>query len=690
MNPSLTSSPRVCQWIGVDPEGFIAARTGKSEIGQGIATALAQIVADVMQVPLERVRMIAPQTTESPDEGFTAGSMSVEHSGTALHAAARAAHALFAQAAARRMGAPVTQDAAGTFVSDRGRADFLDLIDQVDLDVDIASIDVGSSPASSGVVGRSEPRLDLPGKLLGAPAFLQDMRLPGMRYGRVIRPPFRGAQLVDIVDSQALPGDALVVRDGSFLGVIASREIHAIAAADALRERARWEGELPELTDRDMPEFLVAAPTESTVLAEGPDVAEATLSSRYTRPFIAHGSIGTACAIARADDHGIEVWSHTQGVYPLRRDIARALEVEEDSIVIRHVEGAGCYGHNGADDVAYDAVLLARHVPGVPVHVTWSRADELGWSPLAPAMVVDLSASTDASGAITGWTWDGYGNGHSSRPSTLPSPSLLAYADQERGQPIPPSGDPPLATGAGTGRNAIPAYRVGTLRATAHRLTTMPMRASAMRSLGAHMNVFAIESHIDELAHLHGEDPIAYRLRHLDDDRARHVIEAAAEMSGWGGDPGVDRGRGIGFARYKNAGAWCAVVADVVATDRVEVESLWIAVDCGRVVNPDGVINQIEGGAIQSASWTLLEQTRFEAGAVTSDNWEDYPIMRFPQVPTIHTRIVDRPGERWVGSGEASAGPTAAAIGNALRDALGIRVRDLPLTPERVIAALSE
>ncbi len=395
--------------------------------------------------------------------------------------------------------------------------------------------------------------------------------------------------------------------------------------------------------------------------------------------------------MGRYDDTGLHIWTHSQGVYPLRTDIARALGVPAAAVHVEHVEGAGCYGHNGADDVAYDAALLALAVPGRPVHVTWSREDELGWSPFGPAMVVDIDTTCADDGTITSWTWTGFGNGHMLRPNTLPSPSLLAYASQAGGQPIPPSTEPPAANGFGTGRNAIPGYDVGPVTATAHRLTEMPIRASALRSLGAHLNVFAVEQHLDDLARQVDADPLEYRLRHLSDPRGRAVLERVAAMCDWSNPPrGEAAGRGLGFARYKGKGAWCAVVVDIEAEERIRMTRMWIAVDVGLAVNPDGVVNQIEGGAIQSASWTLLEQVRFAEGRVLSDTWEEYPIITFGDVPPIEVAIVDRPDEQWLGAGEASMGPTAAALGNALMDATGIRVRALPLTPENIVAAMDE
>jgi len=686
VNPSLISAPLISSWLDFSYPGIVLARTGKSELGQGIDTALIQVVADTLSVDSSRVRVLPPDT-DGPDEAFTAGSLSVQHSGGALLASAVHARRLFDAAARERAGGDVVLNE-GTFTQGEESFSYWDLADIVDLAVPVDPL--LSHPETTGLIGQSSARVDLADKVLGAPRYLQDMRIDGMVFARIVRPPSRGAHLIksDTAGVAAAPDVVDVLIDGDFVAVVAQTEIAAIRGAEDLAGRLAWSGSDETLDDEHIAEFLTGVETQDSPISGGSLPESASHTARYTRPFISHASIGPSCAIALDDGEELSVWSHTQGVFPLRRDIARALGRDEGVVRVAHVEGAGCYGHNPADDVAYDAALIATRFPGRPVQVTWSREDELGWAPFGPAMVVDLAAETDTTGRITGWSWDGYGNGHSSRPSTLPSPSLLSFAQQQDGIAIPPSSDPPLASGEGTGRNAVPGYSVGAVRAVAHRALEMPIRASALRSLGAYVNVFAIESHMDDLARMNGVDPVEYRLRHLDDERGRAVVEAAAAASSWGDALPPDHGRGIGYARYKGTGAWCAVVAEVEAISEVRVTSLWIAVDCGRVINPDGVRNQIEGGAVQSLSWTLKERVRFAAGRVSSNTWEDYPILRFTEVPAVHITLIDRPEQPWLGSGEASMGPTAAAVGNALTDALGVRVRDLPLTPDAIVAAL--
>jgi CO/xanthine dehydrogenase Mo-binding subunit len=399
-----------------------------------------------------------------------------------------------------------------------------------------------------------------------------------------------------------------------------------------------------------------------------------------------------SCGVAVWRDEGrVDVWSHSQGVHPLGRAITIALGLEPGAVRVEHAESAGCYGHNGADDAAFDAVLLAKAVPGQPVQVLWSRQDELSWAPFGSAMTADAVATLSADGMISSWRYDVYSQGHTSRPGYANGiPGLLSATFLKQAAEYPAAVDPGPANGYGAARNALPGYELPHRRVTAHRLLSTPIRSSAMRALGAHLNVFAIESFMDELAAAAGRDPLEFRLAHLSDPRGRRVLAAAAEAAGWGRELPDSVGLGLGYARYKGRGAYCAVVAEVEAEAEVRVRHLWVAVDVGQIVNPDGVRNQIEGGAVQSASWTLVERVRFDRRQITSDTWETYPILRFSQVPAVEVAIVDAGGEKSLGAGEAAQGPTAAAIGNAVASAVGVRVRDLPLTTEAVVGAIEQ
>lgn len=681
MNPSLQANPRLSSWISICPDGTVLVRSGKVELGQGVLTALAQIVAEELDVSPHRVRMVPACTDGSPDESYTAGSLSVQHSGGALRAVCTQARAVYLAAAAALLAVAASslrvRDGEVTG-PDGVRTSWWELADDALLDVDV---DGSGTPASSRrVVGTSLPRVDVPDKVAGRARYLHDLVLPAMLHGRVLRPPSRGALLTGW---SAVPG---VVVDGSFVGVVAEREQTALALLERLRTACTWSevDVLPE--ERTLVRHLLDAPAETTVLLEdepaaGP--AAHTLGARFSRPHLAHASIGTSCAIALWEPDRVRVWTHSQGVYRLRDEIAKTLARPVGEVVVQHVEGAGCYGHNAADDAAYDAVLLARSVPGRPVRVLWSRADELTWSPLGPAMVVDVSVDLDAAGAVQRWHQDVYGGGHAGRPGPAGAPPLLAAQHVTDARPVVAATDPPLLNGGGSGRNAVPGYAVAGRRIRTHRQLAPPLRTSALRALGAHLNVYAIESVVDELAELAGQDPVAYRLGLLPDPRARDVLSAAAERVGW--VPGQVRaeglGRGLGVARYKGTGGYCAVVADIEAVDRVLVRRLTIAVDVGLVVNPDGVVNQIEGGALQAVSWTTKEAVHFDRRRVTGVTWEDYPILVFSEAPAVDVVLLDRPDQPSVGAGEASIGPTAAAIGNALADVLGVRVRTLPLTP---------
>jgi CO/xanthine dehydrogenase Mo-binding subunit len=695
--PSLARNPRLGRWLRFRRDGIVEVHSGKVEIGQGVLTALAQIVADELDVDPSRVRMVPACTARSPDEGVTSGSLSIQHSGVALRQACCEARAIYLAAAARALGveASMLRVHDGEFrAGDRGTS-YAELADDSLLDRDATGAGTPKAPELHESIGSAAMRLDLPDKIMGRPRFVQDLLPPGMLHGRVLRPPSPGAKLESLEESKtrAMPGVVAVVRDGSFIGVVAEREEIALEALEGLRRGARWrESEtLPDETR--LAEWLRAQPHETTPVAssaptDGSPAPARTLKATFTRPFIAHASLAASCALARWDAGRLHVWSHTQGIFNLRADLAIALALAPEAVVVEHREGAGCYGHNGADDVALDAALLARAVPGRPVRVSWSREDELAWAPFGPAMAVDVAVDLDAAGEVLAWRADVWSNGHSLRPGRSTTPTLLAAAHRaEAAAPIVAI-NMPLATGGGSDRNATPAYGFPALEIANHRVLTMPLRTSALRSLGAFANVFAIESMVDDIAHARGEDPVAWRLRHTADPRARAVIEAVAARAPWAGwQPREGFGRGFGYARYKGNGAYCAVAVEVELTHRVRVKRLAIAADVGLAVNPDGVANQIEGGAIQAVSWTLKEAVRFDRTRVTSNRWESYPILRFSEVPAVEAIVLQQRDAPPLGAGEAAMGPTAAAIANAIFDAVGARVRDLPLTAERIAAA---
>jgi CO/xanthine dehydrogenase Mo-binding subunit len=697
---SLQSNPRLSQWLRFRPDGIVEVSSGKVEIGQGILTAIAQIAADELDVDLARIRMVPATTAASPNEGVTSGSLSIQQSGVALRYACAEARAIYLDAAAQRLGVDVQglEVRDGEIVGPGNlRTSYWELAEHATggglLDRD-ATARVAPKPAvARRLAGTAAERIDIPDKVFGRPRFIHDLALPGLLHSRVLRPPSPGATLagLDETAAKAVAGVVAVVRDGSFAGVVAETEDAALAGLEALAAGASWQpGEaLPD--EGDLAAWIRSQPVETTPIntreAAAPGRVARTVRRTYMRPFVAHASMAPSCAIAHWADGGVRIWTHTQGIYNLRADLELVLGLSPERIVVEHAEGAGCYGQNGADDVALEAALLARAAEGRPVRLLWSREDELAWSPMGAAQLIDLEADLDGSGEIVAWRHDVRGNGHVSRPGRGKSPTLQAAWQLAKPFPRFIAANPPLAGGGGSERNATPCYDLPAWRVTNHRLLTMPIRTSSLRTLGAFANVFAIESFMDELAAERGEDPLVFRLRHLKDARARTILEAVARHAGWNARQKRDGvGHGVGFARYKGFGAYCAAVAEVETDPDIRVRRLVLAVDVGEAINPDGVANQMEGGAIQATSWVLKEAVRFDRSRITSDTWETYPILRFSEVPAVEVEIVNRPDEKPLGAGEAAHGPVAGAIANAVYDALGVRVRDLPITRERIIA----
>jgi len=675
--PALSDARRLSQRVHFEPDGTVSIASGKVELGQGILTALAQIAAEELGVGLARIRMLPASTAHSPDEGVTSGSQSISEGGKALRVACAEVRALLLGRAARLLGTESSRLTVedGTI---RGPHNSVSYWELAHLEGQIPGAAPLQPAASYRIVGTNAPRRDLPNKFAGRPSYVQDMVLPGMLHGRIVRPPHGFTKLLSVPETRGL------VRDGSFLGVLAEREEDAIAAAAKLRAKCKWENAPP--VPEHIHGWLKQHVTERIVSKEKADPqardrGEKRIKAAYTKPYIAHASIGPSCAIARWKGGRLELWTHSQGIFGLRQDLSKVLGMNEADIVVNHVEGAGCYGHNGADDVALDAALLARGANGRPVRLQWMRSDEFAWEPYGAAMAFELEAALDAQGRIVSWRHEFWSNGHTHRPGRATLPTLTAAAHLAKPFELSPAVNPALPAG-GADRNCIPLYDFADLRVVNHYVREMPLRSSSLRSLGGYGNVFAIESFMDECAAAANADPVDFRLRHLADARGRAVIEKLLPAwQAWKRPEG--RGHGLAFAKYKNLGAYCAVLAEVEVTHEVRCTRLVAAVDVGLPVNPDGVVNQIEGGCIQAASWTLKEA--WKPGVA---GWEDYPILKFSEVPRVEVLLL--PGkENPVGAGECTMGPTAAAIANAVHDALGVRVRDLPLTPERIAAAIN-
>ncbi len=695
---SLAQTPMLDAWIRVDVSGAISVFTGKVELGQGIKTALLQIAAEELVVPPSRIELVTADTARTPNERYTAGSQSMKESGTAIRHAAAQVRATLATMASERLGVRATELVVidGIVRTDDGRSLRYGEI------VSGQALHVSAQPEAQLVpldarkyIGKPMARVDVPAKVTGGAAYIQDLRLPGMLHARVVRPPSPGCRLValDAAVAERSPGVVKVVRDGNYVAAIAEREWQSITAMRALAKAAKW-SDPPALAARtDVFAALQRAPADEVVIAGGaapPTEPAWTATATYRRSYQMHASIGPSCAVGLLADGTLTVWTHSQGVYPLRNAIAELVRMPPERVRCVHVEGAGCYGHNGADDAGADAALLALAMPGRPVRVQWMREQEHAWEPYGPAMIGTAKAALDANGAITGWQYDVWSNTHSSRPGKAGelAPAWLIEA------PFAPSPPQPIPQPDGGGdRNAIPYYAIPNARVVHHFVREMPLRVSALRSLGAYHNVFAIESFVDELARVAKADPVEFRLRHLTDPRAQAVARLAAERFDWKGfRRAAGRGRGFAFARYKNYAGYAAVALDVDVdrdSGRVRVLRAVAAVDSGEAVNPDGIRNQIEGGILQSLSWSLFEAVAFDTTRVISRDFAGYPIMRFGAVPaSVDVHVIDRPGTPFLGTGEAAQGPAAGALANAVADATGVRLRDLPLSRARVRDAL--
>ena len=696
---SLKTAPMVDSWISIAPSGEVTVFTGKAELGQGIKTALTQVAAEELDLPFDRVRIHTADTGVTPNEGFTAGSHSMQDSGTALRAAAAQSRALLVGEAARRWGvAPEQLRASAGLVTgpDGQRASYGELVSPALFHVETPAKPAMKSPAAFTLVDHPVPRVDISAKVTGGAAYVQDLRLPGMVHARVVRPPSYGAKLV-LFDRDAilkLPGVVEVVHDGDFLAVVADREFQAIQAMRGLAASCRWRETARLPAGRSPADLLLDLPSEDTAILQRGTPGQGAgprFAARYTRPYQAHASIGPSCAVAHLDGDLLTVWTHTQGVFPDRAAIAELLGRSPETVRCIHAEGSGCYGHNGADDAAGDAALIAAALPGRPVRLQLMREQEAAWEPFGPAMVTAAAATLGRDGTIADWSYEVWSNTHNMRPGG--AGALLA--GQLCAKSFAPPAPKPIPQPEGGGdRNAIPLYRLPNARVMHHFVPAMPLRVSAMRSLGAYGNVFSIESFMDELARSAGVDPVAFRLKHLDDERAVTVVRLAAEQFGWSPAakaPGL--GHGFGFARYKNLAAYCAIALEArvdLDTGRVKIGRVVAAVDSGQVVNPDGLRNQVEGAIVQSASWTLFESVGMDERRIASVDWASYPILRFPSVPeSVDVHIVPRPGAPYLGSGECGQGPMAAALANAIADATGCRFRDLPLTPKRIRAGIA-
>ncbi|HEY7908429.1 MAG TPA: molybdopterin cofactor-binding domain-containing protein, partial [Thermomicrobiales bacterium] len=616
------AADQVDSWLAITNDGKVTVFSGKVELGTGVQTALAQIVAEELDVPFGQITMVMGDTARTPDEGYTAGSATIQSSGVALRQASAEARQALLSLAADRLGAPVAQltvkDGVVGVANDPTKSvTYGSLIGNQRFNRKVSGKAPVKNPDQYTVVGTPVPRVDITAKITGGAAYLQDFSVPGMLHGRVVRPAGVGAALRNLDEGSVanLPGIVKVVRNGNFVGVVAEREEQAINAAKQLKLTWQSGTTLPKM--EDLFAVLRAQTATDKSLKNDGDVdgalagAAKTFQATYQQPYQMHAAIGPSCAIADVQADKAMIWSSTQGVYPLRGALAQLLGMSADAVQVVHMEGSGCYGHNGFDDATADAALLSK-AAGKPVRVQWMRQDEHAWEPKGPAMVMEVKGGLDAQGNVVAWDYGVWTPTHSTRPGGMAG-NLLA------GQLIAPPA--PAAKNGTTGgdRNAPTNYTFKNNRVVAHWLASSPLRPSALRSLGAIANTFANESFMDELAVAAGSDPVAFRLRHLNDARATAVVQKVADLAGWQSRPspgpdasgsGMANGRGMAFIRYENNLAYCAAVAEV-AVDRgsgqVQVKRVSVAHDCGLIINPDGVRNQIEGNVIQATSRALKE-----------------------------------------------------------------------------------
>jgi nicotinate dehydrogenase subunit B len=701
LGQTTTGATQLDSWLSIDRNGDVTIFSGKVELGTGVRTALGQIAAEELDLPFERVALIQGDTARTPDEGYTAGSQTIQAGGVNVRKAAATARQVLINLAATRLDIPGDQlklaDGVISSIADPTRTvSYADLVGDQRFALPIDDNVVTKDPSLYTVVGQPVQRVDLPPKVTGGVTYVQDLRLPGMLHARVIHPSGVNARLAQVDESSiaGLPGVLKIVRNGSFLAVVAEREEQAIKAASQLQ--VSWDPG-PALPSEDtLSDYLLAQQTQDKILTSTGDPDEAlqsnarVLQATYTQPYQLHASIGPSCAVADVTDGQYTIYSSTQGVYQLRGAIAQLLNTGSDHVRVVYMESAGCYGDNGADHAAGEAALLAQAM-GRPVRVQWMRQDEHAWEPKGPAMVMQVRGALDGTGMVAGWDYQVWTPTHTTR-SGGQAGNLLP------GRLIDPPA--PVATNPNFGGdvNAMTNYAFGANRVTAHwlPLSASPLRSSALRSLGAMANTFANESFMDELAASAGADPLEFRLRHLNDPRAAAVLQAAADQFGWQPRTAPSQsgsGQGLAFVRYVTALTYVATMVDLSVdpqSGQVTLGRVVVAHDCGLIINPDGLKNQIEGNVIQSASRAMLEQVNFDTSKITSVDWRTYPIFRFDAVPKIDVVLVNHPDQPAWGAGECATLTTGPAIANAIFWATGARVRDVPLTPARVLSVLAQ
>jgi len=691
----------VDSFLAIDKSGKVTVYSGKVDLGTGVYTALQQIVADELDVPMSRIEMIQGDTLLTPDQGKTWASITIQIGGMQLRQAAAAAHASLVDEAAKKIGIPASElTVADGVISGGGKkVTYAELIGgkSFSIKLDPKQPVKEKDPKDYKLVGKPVARLDIPDKLTGKFTYMQDFRVPGMLHGRVVRPPAIGARLeaVDESSIKDVPGIIKVVRDGDFLGVVAANEWAAICGARELKATWSKAETLPDqaklwdyVRATKVVKDEVTSNVGNTAEAMGKDDAK-TLKATYDFAIHTHGSIGPSCAVAEFKDGKLTSWSASQATHALRGQLAQMFALAPENVRCIYVDGAGCYGRNGHEDAAADAALLAKAV-GKPVRAQWSRADEHGWDPKGPPTLIDLRAAMDAAGNVTAWESEFF------VPQAGPGLDVPLTAATLAGMPQLPVPFP----GNIHQDSAIP-YKFASVKTIVRRLETTPFRPSWIRTPGRMQNTYANECFVDELAAAAGVDPLDFRLIYLDpaDKRGIELLQRLAQLANWQKRPSpqksasgsVAKGRGMSYVKYELVRTYVGVVAEVEvdrSTGEIRVPKFYVAHDCGQIINPDGLRNQIEGCVVQTVSRTLIEELKFNRSQVTSLDWDSYPILKFPQVPEIVIDLIDRPAEKPWGAGEPAASVTPSAISNAVFDATGARLRSIPYTPTKVKAAM--
>ncbi|OOG71744.1 molybdopterin cofactor-binding domain-containing protein [Algoriphagus sp. A40] len=679
-------------WIRLDAEGYLTVLTGKQELGQGIKITLIQIAAEELDISPDRCRIINSDTGQTANEGFTAGSNSVEGSGKAIRNAAAEARLYLLKLAAQKWNTTPESLSVenGIVISPKGdQISYWKLLEGKYIEGTVTGEAIPKDPKKYQFVGQSLKRDDIRKMVNGESHFIHDLRMPGMLHARVIHPPSYQDRLesIDLAEVNTMAGIVKVIRNGSFLAVVAEREYQAIKAWEKMKALAVWQKSPIEVLPNQLTDSIKSTSGKSEEVKVVPgitdliDKSSISHSAEYFRPYQMHGSMGPSCALALWEENLLTVWTATQGVYPVRGTLADLFSLDEEKIRCIGVPGSGCYGQNGADDVSGEAALIAKELPGRHIRLQWMREDEHKWEPYGSVMAFRLSAGMDSDGQIQAWATTVWSDSHSTRPNgraaSFVSARYLAkpFEFQKGG------------FSAGSYRNGIPEYTISAKQLRLYNYSG-PLRVSSLRGLGAYGNTFAMESFLDELIHKAGKDPIDFRIKNLEDPRAIAVLEKLGEKSRWNTrQKTASNGFGIAYSRYKNSTSYFAVLAEIEidnASKTYKLKKLTGVIDSGLVINPDGLINQTEGGMIQSASWSMLEEVQYDQDGITSTDWSSYPILRMMDVPEVEVHLIDRPDTPPTGAGEAAMGPVSAAIANAIFDATGSRIRDLPLKAEKI------